>query len=85
MARTKQGHLKGMEPPSIPEIDAAADAYVKARNARVAKTETETETRLVLQAAMKSHKLTAYQYDGKIVLVATNEKVSVKTAEEEDE
>lgn len=85
MAKRKQGHLPGMEPPSIKEIDAAAEAYVRARNARVAKTEVETETREVLQAAMKKHELTAYQYDGKIVLLATNEKVSVKEAPDEPE
>ena len=34
--RVKQGFLPGMAPPSVPEIERAADDYVEARDARMA-------------------------------------------------
>ncbi len=83
--RAKQGFLPDMEPPSIPEIDAAADAYVDARNTRMAMTETEVERRTLLMGLMKQHKLANYEYDGKTVSIVADEKCKVKTKKEGEE
>jgi len=60
--KPKQGFLPDMEPPSIPEIDEAADAYRECRNERMALTETETELQAKLLAVMLENKLETYSY-----------------------
>lgn len=79
----KQGELPGVEAPSIPEIDDAADSYVALRDKRMALTEKEIDARAVLIAAMDKHKLTSYRYDDNVVTVEPSEKVHVKKAKEE--
>lgn len=59
MARRQQ-ELEGMERERIKEIDDAAEAYVKARDARMKKTEAEVTTKQALIAAMKKHKVANY-------------------------
>jgi len=84
--RAKQGHLNGMEPPSIPEIDTAADNFVEARNAWQSRNQPMVEAKAILEAAMKKHKLKKYEYDGKIVTFETSEtlKVNVKKPDKEE-
>ena len=84
MARAKQQHLPGMAPPSIPELDAAAENYDRVKNRRVKLTDEETEAQAVLLAAMKKHKLTVYEYDGKLVVLSATEKVRVKPKKDEE-
>lgn len=67
-----------MAPPSIPEIDRAADAYRDARDERMALTETEVEKQKILMALMKKHDVTHYTYDDYDVDVEMGEKVKVK-------
>lgn len=77
MAKTKQEYLDGMKPPSIKKIDNAAEAYVDARNTRMAHTVTEKERKIILADLMKQHGLTEYLYDGKIVRLTNKENVKV--------
>jgi len=79
----KQGRLPGMENPSIPDLDAKAEAYRKARNSRMRMLEKEVEARDILQAAMKDHKLKYYEYEDQIVVLDVQEKVKVKSKGEE--
>jgi hypothetical protein len=60
--KAKQGHLQGMEPPSIPAIDDAADAYRECRTERMTLTETEAELQAKLLALMHENKLKTYVY-----------------------
>ncbi len=84
--RAKQGYLNGMEPPSIPEIDTAADNFVEARNAWQSRNQPMVEAKAILEAAMKKHKLKKYEYGGKIVTFETSEtlKVNVKKPDKEE-
>lgn len=84
--RAKQGHLPTMEPEVIPEIEAAAEAYVEARDARMRLGGTEVERRTMLMGLMKKFKLKNYDFDGKTVsLVSGEEKVRVKTKKDAEE
>ena len=78
-AKPKQGHLEGMEPPSIKEIDDASDDYVSKRNAWQERHGPMMEARAILQGLLKKHKLRRYEYDGKLVEIATNEVVKVRS------
>ena len=64
--------------PKVKEIDDAADDYVTHRDARMAAREKEITASDNLLALMKEHKLTSYEYDGKIVSIAEHEKIKVK-------
>jgi hypothetical protein len=59
MAR-RQAELAGMERERIKEIDDAAEAYVKLRNARMRATDKEVPAKEALIAAMKKHKVASY-------------------------
>ena len=78
MAKAKQGHLEGMEPPTIKELDEAADNYMDIRDKRMAMTRKECSKQDHLQELMKEHKLTVYEYDGYIVTLNQTEKVKVR-------
>lgn len=80
--KAKQGHLEGMEPPVIKEIERAADRYVEARDERMRLSETEAEAKELLTAVMKKHELTVYNYDGKDVFVENAETVKVRKHKE---
>lgn len=82
-SRAKQGALPTMEPPSIPEIDAAADRYLELRNDRMTLTPQEKEARELLEHAMRQHDLQVYEYDGKIVQLNTTAKASVRSKKDE--
>ena len=83
MARARQGHLETMEPETIPEIDAAAENYVRERNKRMKLTEKEKEAHEVLLAAMLKHELSSYEYDGQIVFVSEGKR-KVKVNEKDE-
>lgn len=84
--RKKQGHLPGMEPPSIPKIDMLAEDYVFARNDRMEALREEIAKRDLLYAAMKEKNLTSYKNDVCEVVISATEKVKVKRlGDEEDE
>jgi len=80
--RVKQGHLAGMEPPSVPEIDAAAESFVEVRDERMSLGKTEKERKAILHALMKKNGMTSYEYDGKKVEIESKEKVRVRKAKE---
>lgn len=83
--RARQGHLPTMEPPSIPEIEAAAAEYVEARDERQSLTKREIEKKAILMHFMKEHGLSVYDYDNlRVTIDATeNVKVNVRKADEE--
>lgn len=83
--RAKQGHLPTMEPPSIPEIEAAAAEYVEARDERQALTKREIEKKTILMHLMKEHGLSVYDFDNLRVIIDAREnvKVNVRKADEE--
>lgn len=85
MAKAKQAHLSGMEPPSIKAIDKAADAYVEARNARMNAGVREKERKIILADLMKQHGYTEYEYDGKIIRVLSKENVKVSEVSSDDD
>lgn len=80
--KARQGHLPGLEPPSIKEIDNAAERYVDRRNDRMEMLQDEIKARDVLEAAMKKHELRVYEYDGKTVELCMEEKVKVRKKKE---
>lgn len=56
-----QTQIPGTTQKAIPEIDAAAEAYVDVRNKRMKLTVKEVEAQATLVAAMQKHKLEAYR------------------------
>lgn len=76
--KARQGHLPGLESPSIPAIDKAADKYVDARNERMEALQEEIKLRDVLEHAMKEAELKVYEYDGFIVEFSLEEKIKVR-------
>ncbi len=80
--KPKQGHLPGMEPPSIKEIDASADRLAEARSQRMEYLAEEIKEADILMLLMHKHKLKVYEYDGKRVELSAQEKVRVKKASE---
>ena len=86
--KAKQGHLNGMEPPSVKEIEEAAEEYVGYRDARMANLKKEIEAGDALLALMQKHELTTYELeDGKTVELKELTKVKVRRpkTEESDE
>lgn len=81
--KPKQGHLQGMEPPSIEELDDLADRYVALRDKRMRLAEDETNKRDLLHVKMKEHKLTSYEYDGKVIEIVADEKIKVRKKKED--
>lgn len=69
----------------VDAIEVAAEAYVKARNARMALTKEEVESRTALIGAMNGAERTAYKTaSGLFVMLTSVDKVKVK-AERESE
>ncbi len=85
--RLKQAHLDGMEPPSINEIDEAAQKYYDLNDKSWKMRGKVDEAREELLEVMKKHKLTVYDFDNKEVSVTEKEivKVKKKKAGEEEE
>lgn len=78
--RPKQQHIPGMEPPTIREIEDAAETYVTYRDARMRAGESEQQAAANLLSLMHKNNLTEYEYEGRKVLIAQLEKVKVKKA-----
>ena len=79
-----QRELAGMERPKVKEIEDAAEDYVAIRDKRMSLTEKEVDARAVLLAAMEKHKLDAYRFDDRVVIVLPAKKVKVKTASDDE-
>ena len=76
--RQQQEHLPGLEPIRHIEIEEAAEAYIAARDQRMAMTKVEVEQRTILMQAMSVRDLREYKYDGYVVSrVAGVEKIKV--------
>lgn len=83
--KPKQGYLsEDFAPLTIPEVDACADAYIEARDARMELTKEEAKTKDALMLVMARNKLRAYEYAGRIVEIFANEQVKVRRMKDED-
>ena len=77
--RAKQGRLQGMEPPSIKEIDDAADNYFETMSDRCKLSKTEDEQKTALIELMKSNRMSRYETgDGLVVTVTDKSTVKCK-------
>lgn len=85
--RVKQQFIEpGMDPPTIPEIDEAAEEYRRVRDRRMELTKEEARHNELLLGLMKKHNLSEYRYDGTEVSVAKEkEKARVRRIKEESE
>ena len=81
--RERQSRLPGMERPSNPTIDRAADEYVEARDERMKLTKRELETGDRLKLLMKEHDLRTYENDDLEISFDVSEKVKVKRRKDE--
>ncbi len=90
MAKTKkQLQIAGTEKKAITEVNAAAEAYVEARDERMALTVREVEAREALITVMQKHKLDVYRDDDAsppllITLIAGEDRVKVSRVAEDD-
>lgn len=76
--KPKQGFLADMEPPSIPEIDDAAETYYETTLEKKAIGERAATEKATLIILMKQEKLDRYVLpDGKVVEVAAASSVKV--------
>jgi hypothetical protein len=91
----KTPEMPGMERTSIPEIDDSAQAYVSARDKRMALTSKEVAAKLNLLTVLQAHEkeldkgqdgAKVYRFEDEIVILKPGKlKVQVKHANEEDE
>ncbi len=86
----KQTTIPGTERKTHADIVKAAEAYVKARDERMALTKKEVETKSVLAAAMKKHNLDTYVVEGddedlEVTFEQGEEKLKVKRITTDDE
>jgi hypothetical protein len=85
MSKKKQAELKGIEAPSFPAVESAAESYIDIRDKRMALTEKEVDARAVLIHEMQKEKLQVYKFNDQIVtLLPGKEKVRVKTVTDDD-
>lgn len=82
--KPKQQYLGDMAPPSIPEIDAAAETYYDAVQERLPLTKAEAEAKDNLIMAMVEHGQTRYEYEDKIVSLLDSKNVKVKRKKSEN-
>ena len=85
--RVKQRHLPGTEPPSIPEIDGAAEIYFDRMQERKTLLASEVEAKDALIDLMKDNRLTRYVTPDDLVVEVTaqsNVKCKKKKAAAED-
>ena len=78
MSKAKQGHLDGLAPPTIAEVDAAADTYYELNSKSWKLREKVAEAKDALLEVMKANDLTVYRYDDKEITVVDRETVKVK-------
>ncbi len=60
-ARPKQQHFEGMEPPRVPELDSAIEAYVSVRDQRMQLTKEEVQRRSAIEELLRANQLTEYR------------------------
>ncbi len=88
MARTKkkpeQTNIPGTEPPRIPEVDAAASAYLSIRDDRRALLEDQREAKRKLVEAMKKSGQLVYRNVDENILVTLETEDKVKVKREKD-
>jgi len=84
MSKLKQGHIEGMEPPVIQEVEDAAENYYSLNDKSWKLRGKVEEARDALLEVMKKNDLTTYEYDNKIVSVTEKEIVKVKKRKAED-
>lgn len=81
--RAKQGHLNGMEPETIREVEDAADVYYEHKNTRIAASKEEKATKINLIEVMLKNKLTSYTTaDGLIVNFLSKSEVTCRKRDE---
>lgn len=82
--KPKQGFLPDMEPPSISELDGAAEIYDDAKLERCKLSKAEDEAKNQLIDLMHKHKLIKYETTSGIVVEMLN-KTNVKTKHKKSE
>jgi len=82
MAKAKQAHLEGMEPPTIAEVEAAAEKYYDLNDKSWKLREKVSDAKDELLEVMKANDLTVYRYDDKEITVVDKETVKVKRLRE---
>lgn len=60
-SKPKQQHFEGMEPPRVPELDAAIEYYVELRDQRMALTKDEVQQRTKVEELLKANGLSEYR------------------------
>lgn len=81
----KQKYLDpDMAPPTIPEIDEAAEEYRRVRDRRMELTKEETKRNEQIVELMRKHGLTEYTFDGSEVSIKNKTKARVRRIAEED-
>lgn len=84
--KPKQQQFEEMKDPTIPEIEKAAENYVRDRDARMEMTKDEAKSHDVLMAAMKKHDLLSYRFGNKLINVVQGAtKVKVKRSGDEED
>lgn len=82
MARQKE--IPGTERPKHPQVDAAAEAYVKVRDKRIKLSADEKASKQALTDAMRAAKVSVYRDDEAGLVVTLTEKTDVKVTEVND-
>ncbi len=77
--------VEGMAPPSVPEIDHAAEVYVGHRDERMENQREEIKAHDVLLTLMQSHGMNEYEWNGNVVSVKNKVKVSVRRKADADD
>lgn len=80
----KQQKIADPNRKTVPEVEAAAENYVKLRNKRMRAGDVEKEAANVLLQLMHHHKLQVYTFNGQVVTIAEVEKIKVNTLKDED-
>lgn len=76
--RVKQERLPGMEEPTIPDVEQAAEEYREIRDQRMKLQKDEGEAHDKLVQNMHKHGRTVYEFDGYKVELVTTEKARVR-------
>ncbi len=82
--RPKQQFIPGTEPPSIPEIDQAAEAYYEAMKERLPYTAEEKAAKETLINKMVEHRQVRYEFNGFVVNLVDSKNVVVKPKKTEE-
>ena len=86
MARLKQARLEGMQPESLPDLDAAAEDYDAEMRKRVRQSAKEKDAKVALIELLLKHKLSSYETpDGLIVIATTKNGVKVRHKNDDTE